>query len=78
MFVLFFPVLIVAIRRAVCLARFGDMRNAHTILARKPEGKISFERRRRRREDNAKINLILVWCEGVAWVHLAQKGTSRR
>jgi hypothetical protein len=41
-------------------------------VVRKPEGKIQFGRRRRRWEDNIKMNLQEVGCGGVDWIELDQ------
>jgi hypothetical protein len=44
----------------------------HSILVRKPKGKRPLERPRRRREDNIKMDLQEVGCEGMEWIELAQ------
>jgi hypothetical protein len=50
----------------------GEMRNAHKVLVGKPEGKWSLGRPRRRCEDNIRMHLGGIGCEGVDWMHLAQ------
>jgi hypothetical protein len=47
------------------------MRNAFTILVRKPEGKRSLRRPRLRWEDNIKMDLGEIGLEGVDWIHVA-------
>jgi hypothetical protein len=50
---------------------YGGGRGVHTVLVGKPEGKRPSERRRRRWEDNIKMDLVEVgvgcgdWMEGV-------------
>jgi hypothetical protein len=44
-------------RGAGHVARMGEKRNAHRILAGKPEGKRPLGRPRRGREDNIRMNL---------------------
>jgi hypothetical protein len=41
-------------------------------LVWKPEGKIPFRRPRRKWEDNIKMDVEEVGCEGMAWIELAQ------
>jgi hypothetical protein len=50
----------------------GEMKNACKILVGKPEGKISHERPRRKREDNIKMKVREIELEDVDWVHLPQ------
>jgi hypothetical protein len=45
------------------------MRNVYNILVGKPEGKRPLGRRRRRWEDNIKMNLMETECGGVHLVH---------
>jgi hypothetical protein len=52
--------------------RLGEMRNVYKILFGKPERKRPLGRRRRRREDNIKIDLRDIGLEGVHWTHIAQ------
>jgi hypothetical protein len=49
-----------------------EKRNACMVLVRKPEGKRSQGRRRRRREDNIKINLRKIQCSFMDWINMAQ------
>jgi hypothetical protein len=49
-----------------------ETRKAYKILVGKPEGKRPFERRRRRLEDNIRMDLREIRCEGVDWMHLTQ------
>ena len=55
------------------MARMGEGRGVHRILAGKPEGKRPLGRSRRRWEDNIKMDLQKVGgdCEG--WMELAQE-----
>jgi len=55
------------------VARMGEGRGVHRILAGKPEGKRPLGRSRRRWEDNIKMDLQKVGgdCEG--WMELAQE-----
>lgn len=46
----------------------GEMRNAHNILAGKPEGKRLLDSPEHRRED---VDLKEIVCEDVEWIHLA-------
>jgi hypothetical protein len=48
------------------------MRNAYNILAGKREGKRPLGRRRRRWEDNIRMDLGEIGWEDVDWLHLAQ------
>jgi hypothetical protein len=47
----------------------GEMKNAYKILVGKPERPL--ERCRRRRDDNNKMDLKEIRCEGMHWIHLA-------
>jgi len=49
-----------------------DRRGVYRVLVGKPEGKRPFGRPRRRREDNIKMDLQEVACEGMDWIDLAQ------
>jgi hypothetical protein len=42
----------------------GERRGVHRVLVEKPEGKKHFERPKRRREDNIKMDLQEVECGG--------------
>jgi hypothetical protein len=53
------------------VARMVEMRNAYSILVRKPEGKRPAGRPRHRWED-IRMNLREVGWEDVDWIHLAQ------
>jgi hypothetical protein len=54
------------------VARMGERRGAYRVLVGKPEGKIPLGRPKRRWEDNIKLDLLEVGCEGVDWIELAQ------
>jgi len=53
-------------------------RGAFRVLVRKPEGKRSLGRPRRKWEDNIKIDLQEVGCGGMDWTKLAQDKDSWR
>ena len=59
-------------RLAGHVARMGERRDIYRVLVGKPEGKRPLGRPRRRREDNIKMDLQKVGCEGVDWIELAQ------
>jgi hypothetical protein len=48
------------------------MRTVYNILAGKPEGKRSLGRRRRRGEDNIRMDLREIGWEGVDCIHVVQ------
>jgi len=48
------------------------MRNAYIIVVRKPEGKRPLGRRRRRLEDNIRMDLREIGWLRVDWMHLTQ------
>jgi hypothetical protein len=50
----------------------GEKRGICRVLVGKPEGKRPLGRPRHRWEDNIKINLQEVRCEGMDWIYLAQ------
>jgi hypothetical protein len=50
----------------------GDRRGVYRLLVGKHEGKRPLRRTRRRCEDNFKIDLQEVGCEGMHWLDLAQ------
>jgi hypothetical protein len=50
----------------------GKSRGVYRVLVGKPEGKRPHGRPRRRREDNKKIDLQEVECEGVDWIDAAR------
>jgi hypothetical protein len=54
------------------VAGVGKKGNAYKILVGKPEGKRPVGRRRRRREDNIRMDLKGTEWEFVDWMHLAQ------
>jgi hypothetical protein len=53
----------------VCMRKIG---NAYKIFVGKPEGKRPLRRRRRRMEDNVKMELREIELEDADWIHLAQ------
>ena len=59
-------------RRAGHVARMEEGRSVHKVLVWKPEGKRPLGRPRRRWEDNIKMDLQEVGCEGMDWIELAQ------
>ena len=59
-------------REAWHVARMVERRGAFRILVGKPEGKRPFGRRRRRWEDNIKLDLQEVGFGGVNWIEMAQ------
>jgi hypothetical protein len=50
----------------------GEMRNAYSILVRKPKGKRPLGRPRCKWEDNIRMDLREIGWECVDWIHLAQ------
>jgi len=52
------------------VARMGERRGVYTVLVGKPEGKRQLGRPRCRWEDNIKMNLQEVGCEGMDWIKL--------
>jgi len=54
------------------VARMGARRGVFKVLVGKPEGKRPLGRPRRRWEDNIKMDLQEVGCEGWDWIELAQ------
>jgi hypothetical protein len=53
------------------VARMGKHKVVSRVLVRKPEGNRPFGRPRRSWEDNIKMDLQEVECEGMAWIELA-------
>ena len=51
---------------------WGEKRGVYRVLVGKPEGKRPLGRPRRRWEENIKMELQEVGCEGVDWIELAQ------
>jgi len=58
--------------RAWHVARMGEGRGVCIFLVEKPEGKLLLGRRRRRWEDNIKMDLQEVGGGGMEWIDLAQ------
>ena len=56
----------------------GESGGVHNVLVGKPEGKRPLGRPRRRWEDNIKMDLQDVGCEGVDWIELVQDRDRRR
>jgi len=54
------------------VARMGERRGVYRVLVGELEGKKPLERPRRRWEDNIKMDLQEVGCEGMDWIELAQ------
>jgi hypothetical protein len=54
------------------VARMGERRGVYRILVGKPEGKRPLGRPRVRWEDNIKMDLEEVGCEGMDWIELAR------
>ena len=50
----------------------GKRRGVYRVLVGKPPGKRPLGRPRRRWEDNIKIDLLEVECEGMDWINVAQ------
>ena len=61
-----------SVRWAGHVTRMGEDRGVHRVLVGKPEGKRPLGRRRRRWEDNIKMDLQDVGGGGVDWMELAQ------
>ena len=59
-------------RRAGHIARMKESRGVYRVLVGKPEGKKPLGRPRSRWEDNNKMGLQKVGCEGMDWIELAQ------
>ena len=51
---------------------YGERRGVYRILVRNPEERRPLGRRRRRWEDNIKMDLQEVGCGGMEWIELAQ------
>jgi hypothetical protein len=60
------------IRWAGDVARVGESRGVYSVSLKKPEGKRPLGRSRPRLEDNIKMDLQEMKCEGMDWIHLAQ------
>ena len=50
---------------------YGERRGVYRVLVGKPEGKRPLGRPKRRWENNIKIDLQEVGCEGMDWIDLA-------
>jgi len=50
----------------------GESRGVYRVLVGKPEGKRPLGRPRHRWEENIKMDLQKVGCEGMAWIDLSQ------
>jgi hypothetical protein len=59
-------------RWAVHVTHMVRMRNAHSILIGKPEGKRPFRRHRHRWEDNIRMVLRGIGWQGMDWIHVVQ------
>jgi hypothetical protein len=55
-----------------------DSRGGYRVLVGKPEGKRPLRKFRPRWEDNIKMDLQKVGCEGMDWIELAQDRDSWR
>jgi hypothetical protein len=60
------------VRWAGHVARMGRGRRVYRVLVVRPEGKRPLRRRRRRWEDNIKMNLREIGIDGANWIQLAQ------
>ena len=54
------------------VALMGESRGVYRVLVGKPEGKKLLGRPKHRWEDNIKIDLQEVRCEGMDWIDLAE------
>ena len=54
------------------VARMVERKGVYRVFVEKPEGRSPFGRPRRRWEDNIKMDLQEVGCEGMDWIELAQ------
>jgi hypothetical protein len=54
------------------VARMGKSRGVYKVLVGKPEGRSPLGRPRHRWEDNIKMDLQEVDCEGMDWIDVAQ------
>jgi hypothetical protein len=59
-------------RRAGPAARRGESRGVHRVLVGKPKGNRTYGKPRHRWEDNIKMDLLEVGCEGMDWINVAQ------
>jgi hypothetical protein len=66
------------IRWAGNVARMGKGRGVYRVLIGRSEGKRPLGRRRRRWEDNIKMDLMEIGIDGVNWIELAQDSVQWR
>ena len=59
-------------RWAKNVTRMGERRGVYRVSVGKPEGKRPLGRPRRRWEDNIKMDLKEMGCEGMDWIELSQ------
>jgi len=57
---------------------YKERRDVYRVLVRKPEGKRSLGRTRRRWEDNIMMDFQEVGCGGMDWIDMAQDRDRRR
>jgi len=60
------------IRWAGHVEHMGERRDVYRVMVGKPEGKRPLGRPRHRWEDNIKMDLQAVGCEGMGWMELAE------
>jgi hypothetical protein len=60
------------VRWEVHVACVEEIRNAYKIVVGKPEGERKLGRRKRRCEDNIKMDRMEIRLKGVDWIHLVQ------
>jgi hypothetical protein len=60
------------------VARIGERRGGYRVLVGKPKGNRSLARPRLRWEDNIKMDLHEVRCEGMGWIDLTQDSDRSR
>jgi hypothetical protein len=58
-------------RWAEYIARMGEKRGVYRVLVGKPEGKRQLRRPMCRQEDNIKMDIQELGCEGMDWIELA-------
>jgi hypothetical protein len=54
------------------VARMGEGRGVRRVLVGRPEGRRPLGKRRRRREDNIKMDFREIGIDGANWIQLAQ------
>jgi len=64
--------MVIKSRRMIWAGHVAWIRNACTVLVRKPEGKRPLGRHRRRWEDNVRLDLREIGWEDLDWMHLVQ------